>query len=68
MARSGMGLSCAVEPGTPRGGFAPSGPGTGAGWTKIRLGTPGFAGRLNRSTRQDRREKYRQRGRIVARP
>ena len=68
MAHSGTGSSCAVEAGTPLGGFTPSGAGKGAGWTKIGLGTPEIPGYFSGSARQDRREQNRQRGRIVARP
>lgn len=68
MARSGIGPSCAVEPGTPAGGFAPAGAGTRAGWTKTGLGKPGIPVHFRGSVGRDRRERYRQRGRTVARP
>lgn len=64
---AGLGPSCAVEPRAPRGGFAPAGMGTGAGWTKLGLGTPETIGRhFSHRDGQDRR--YSERGRIVARP
>ncbi len=66
MARSGMGPSCAVEPGTLGGGITPAGAGTAAASAKIGLGTARIAGHWSRSIGQDRR--YRQRGRTVARP
>ena len=62
-ARSGMGPSCVVDP-----GLTPSGLGMGAGWAKIVLGTPEIPGHCSRLVGQDRRERYRQRGRTVARP
>lgn len=68
MARSGMGPSCAVEPGAPRGGFTAAGAVTGAAWTKIGLGTPEIVGHLSGWARQDRRDGYGRRGRTVARP
>jgi hypothetical protein len=67
-ARSGMGASCVVDPGTPRGGLVPSGLGKGTEWAKIGLGRPEIPGHFSRSIGQDRRERYRQRGRTVARP
>lgn len=62
-ARSGLGASCVVDP-----GFAPSDMDTGAEWTKIGLGTPEIPGNGSRWIGQGRRERYRQRGRTVARP
>jgi hypothetical protein len=64
---AGPGPSCAVEPRAPRGGFAPAGWGTDAGWMKIGLGTPEkIGGHVSDQVGQDRR--YSERGRIVARP
>jgi hypothetical protein len=65
---SGLGPSCAVEAGTPREGFALAGVGKGARGTKLGLGTPEIPRQFSGSIWQDRRERNRQRGRIVARP
>ena len=66
MARSGVAPSCAVEARKP--GAARAGRGTWAGWTGFGLPTPGFQAYRGISFGEDRRERYRQRGRTVARP
>jgi hypothetical protein len=67
-ARLGLGTSCALDSGTRFGGFVPAGTGAGADWMRNGLEKPGISEHFSGSVGQDRRERYRQRGRSVARP
>lgn len=68
-ALSGLWPSRAVEAGAPCAGFADPAPRQGAGWAKAGPGTPEkIVEHFGFSIWQDRRERNRQRGRIVARP
>lgn len=68
LARAGVGPSCAVMTGAPRGTLASAGAGIGTGSGKFGRIAPEARVRCGFWMGQDRRERYRQRGRTVARP
>jgi hypothetical protein len=64
-AGSGMAPSCAVEPGA---GLRLAASGNGAASADPWPGTPGIPAQFGSTFGQDRQDRYRQRGRTVARP